>query len=88
MNQLTWKQAEELATAAAEHALGFGPRSGKVTLDASEVARVARDAAYVALQRAGCLVRHQQHQDQNDARLANEATRKHQEWCAATGNRY
>lgn len=55
MKQLTWRDAETLAAKAAMKAIGFGPTSGKITVDASEVMRVAQSAAIIALRENGCL---------------------------------
>jgi hypothetical protein len=55
INQLTSADAERIAEAAAAKAIGFGPASGPVTVDAKEVLLVANRAAWLALEAAGVL---------------------------------
>lgn len=78
--QLTWREAEEIGKKAALRAIGFGPEKGKVTIDASEVVRVAQDAAVIALREAGNLTEN----DAKERRLidmhADAADKRHEAW--------
>lgn len=74
--QLTYSQADKIATAAAQRSLGFGPRTGKVTVDASEIIAVAVKAAWSALQDAGLLRDADKRDTENNAALANAAKKK------------
>ena len=74
--QLTYSQADKIAQAAALRSLGFGPRTGKVTVDASEVIAVAVKAAWSALQAAGVLQEADKRDADNNAALASAAKKK------------
>ena len=80
MNQLTWKQAEELASKAALQALGFGPRTGKVTVEAEEVIRVAARAAVIALREAGNLKADDAKSKAWNDQKADDAEKTQREW--------
>jgi hypothetical protein len=83
MKQVSWEEAEKIAGEAAFKAIGFGPTTGKVTVDAEEVIRVATSAAVLAMRACGNL-------DESDAkskawndRRAEEADRVHEAWKRA-----
>lgn len=46
---------ESIISAAADKSLGFGPSSGRVTVDIAEILLVASRAAYHALELAGVI---------------------------------
>ena len=88
MHQLSGSQAEKIAKEAGERALGFGPRSGPVTLDVSEVRELAIRAAMIALEKAGCLDKQNALDKKYNAQLASAADSRHAAWCKQTGRAY
>jgi hypothetical protein len=89
MRQLTWGQAEEIASKAARKGLGFGPFTGPLPKGTTveDVLRVATSAAVIAMREAGCLDEDNRRDQRRISQLAAKAEAEHQAWCRRTGSR-
>jgi len=88
VKQITTRTAEQIAEKAADRSLGFGPRSGQVTIDASEVVRVAKRAALIALEDAGFLDQQTAADDKWNDEQARSASARHKSVCKRLGIAY
>ena len=76
MKQINYNEAQRIADDAALRAMGFGPFEGTVTLDATEVQRVAVRAAMCALDAAGFLREQTARDNHRMSELASDARRR------------
>lgn len=86
MKQLSGMQIEKIVKAAADDSFGFTTkRKGTVTLDISEIVRVAERAAFKALEMAGCTANADKAEADTISAKANEVTRRQKAICKAAG---
>jgi hypothetical protein len=90
VKQISWSQAEAIASVAADRATGFVKVKAdetKHTMTEEELVRMLRDAAVIALRTAGNLKANDARERAVNNRLAEAAEREHRAWCQATGSR-